>query len=200
MSAGIQIDSNAAEILKGFHRLQPAAQTAVVKRVKGALLVVESKVRTGAGVRWQRGMAGLAGRLTSYSKAADERTMLDAAIGFRKYKGFPYELSQEYGAKASPGKAMAIPVTPKARAAGSPRNFPGGLVLIKDTKNAVLVSRAKKVKSLKDFQAGGEIQYVLVKSIKGRLGFRKTVLDNVSLLSEAIVEGYQDGMREASSL
>jgi hypothetical protein len=85
-------------------------------------------------------------------------------------------------------------LTPQARAAGSPRNFPGVLFLIKGRKDGVLVKSMKGAAGLLT-----EPQYVLRKSIKARLGFRKTVLDNVSLISEAVAAGYEEGMKEVSS-
>lgn len=192
MSDAIQIDSNARELIADLAKQPGAVQRGVVRAVGAELLALRTKVIQGASLKWRRGNAGLAGRITSYSKM-DGDIGFSAAIGFRKTKGFPYELAQETGAKAKPGKAMAIPVTNAARAAGSPRAFPGVLFIPRGTH---VLAKAKVGKK----GTGGvafEVQYVLVKSIPARLGFRKTIAANTDGISGAVVRGWKEGWRAA---
>ena len=189
----LTLTSNAAEVIREFRRLPANIQGGINRRLKGALLVVEDKVRlrnrsTGSdSVAFTGGRSGLSSRLTSYVRGGASLGF-EAAIGFRRTKGFPYELAQEFGAKAKPGKAMAIPLTPEARAAGSPRQFPGVLVIIKRSASAKAVLatvRGEKV----------DAQYALRKSIPPRLGFKKTVMENVGFISEEIVKGAIEGSK-----
>jgi len=190
MADKIQISSNAEQLARTFERLPKRVQTGVSNGLERALLVIESKMRvrcqstSADSVRFSGSRGGLSSRLTSYVKRLPGMG-LDGAIGFRRTRGFPYELAQEFGARAKAGKAMAIPVTDEARAAGSPRNFPGGLVLVKGIHKAVLIKRA----SPGVFRGGLMVQYVLVKSIRARLGFRQTVNDNVDLISNEMTRG-----------
>ena len=77
----------------------------------------------------------------------------------------------------------------------SPRNFPGKLVLAKGSRNAVLMLD----NGLRGFRSGrgvSSIQYVLVKSIPARLGFRKAVLDAMPDISKSISEGWKQGWKD----
>ncbi|MCE5257009.1 MAG: hypothetical protein LLF89_09215, partial [Spirochaetaceae bacterium] len=191
----IQIETNAAEIMQRFHQLPGAVQSGVLKGLKRSLIDLEGQIKRRSGVNFNRGASGLAGRIASYAKPASPFGV-DAAIGFRKTKAFPYELAQEFGAKASPGKAMAIPISSEAKAlsyAGrGPRDFPGGLTLIKGSKNAVLIKDTKLVGGK---MSGGEVQYVLVKSIPARLYFRRNVIAAIPEISRDIVEAEKESWR-----
>jgi len=174
----MEISTNAEYLLRRFDDLPKAVQTGVGAGLKRALLLTEDRVRRNAQLKWRRGGAGLAGRLTS-SVTETAGFGLDGQIGFRKTRGFPYELSQEFGAKAKPGKAMAIPITPQAKRYG-PREFPGKLFIPKG--RHVLAVFRPRLKAI-------EPQYVLVKSIKPRLGFRATVLAALGMISDEIEAG-----------
>lgn len=199
MPDSIQIESNAAEVMEKFHRFPAAVQTGILNGLKRSLIVLEGKVKTSAGVKFRRGSAGLAGRVTSYARKADLMGV-EAAIGFRKTKGFPYELSQEFGAKAAPGKAMAIPISGEAKALSysgqGPRAFPRKLHLVKTGRSVVLMeSGLDAFRSGAGITAGG-LHYVLVKSIPPRLNFRQTVLSNIPQLSEDIVNAERTAWRD----
>jgi len=147
-------------------------------------MLAEDRVRTNTKVKARRGAAGLMGRLTSYARPS-VKWGVDAAIGFRKTRGFPYELSQEYGAKAKPGKAMAIPINREAKAlsgrGGGPRDYPRELVLVKTKDKALLFPAGKR---------GGTLSkpaYVLVKSIQPRLKFRENVTRSLPEISRQVV-------------
>lgn len=165
------------EVLRKFRRLPAAIQEGVIKGLTGALLETEGHVRMRADVKARRGAAGLFGRLTSYVKAPG-LLEIDAAIGFRKAKGFPYELSQEFGAKAKPGKAMAMPLTTEARAVASPRNFPRKLFMLKTVGGKAFLAE-KRARSVK-------IQYLLLKKLSPRLHFRKTVADSMWMIMDRV--------------
>jgi hypothetical protein len=126
------------------------------------------------------------GRLTTYARR-DANFGVDAAIGFRKRSGFPYELSQEFGAKAKPGKAMAIPLTPKAKALSSPRAFPGKLALVKANGKAFLVEQRARSQVF---------QYILVKSIPASLRFMESVKASLPDLSAEVVNGYNEAVEK----
>lgn len=189
MSLKIEISSNAEQLARVFDRLPKKVQAGVSKGLERALLLIESKIRlrcqstSATSVKFRGARSGLSSRLTSYVERIPGMG-LDGAIGFRRTRGFPYELAQEFGARAKPGKAMSIPVTDEARAVESPRNFPGGLVLVKGLHSAVLIQ-----KQARGMFQGMKVQYVLVKSIPARLGFRKTVTENVDLISDEMVDG-----------
>lgn len=190
MADRIEITSNAAQLARVFEKLPARVQIGVSNGLERALLVIETKIRqrcntTSPGsVKFAGARSGLSSRLTSYVERIPGMG-LDGAIGFRRTSGFPYELSQEFGARAKPGKAMSIPVTDEARAVGSPRNFPGKLTLVKGHHSVVLIRKQPRG----TFQAGMGVQYVLVKSIPPRLGFRKTVTENTGLISDEMVTG-----------
>ena len=193
MSDNIKLESNAQDVLKQFTRLPALMQKGVITGVRRALLIVEDKVRmsnraTGAdSVKFSGARSGLSSRLTSYARA-DAVLGFEGAIGFRKTTGFPYELSQEFGAKAKPGKAISIPLTPEARAAGSPRQFPGKLAVVKWGNKAFLMEKVGLLSAW---------QYILVKSIPARMKFRDTVKDQAPMIGRAVVDGAIIGWREA---
>ena len=192
MADQIKLESNAQDILKRFTRLPVLMQKGIVLGVRRTLLIVEDKVRmqnraTGPdSVRFSGARAGLSSRLTSYARASSVLGF-EGAIGFRKTRGFPYELSQEFGAKAKPGKAMAIPVTPEARAVDSPRQFPGELFVRKWGNKALLMQKVGMLTAT---------QYVLVKRIPARMKFRDTVKGQSPMISQAVVDGAIAGWRE----
>ena len=190
-----------------FNRLPKEVQTAVRKTLIGELLITEEFVRSSSQLKYQRGAAGLQGRLTSFVKN-DAVYGLDGAIGYRKTRGFPYELSQEFGAKAKAGGAMAIPITPEARAASNrgmgPREaFPGKMLhfVPRQGKPPLLVltliakgstgRRAPIGAALRNVQFIPE--YVLVKSIPPRLNFMRTVTARIPAIFQAIVDGAEKG-------
>lgn len=182
MDMNIQVKPvNLPEVMDRFKRLPDALKEGIRKGAERGLSALETRVRANTHVKWRSGGSGLSGRLTSFSEIGTDQ-WLRAAIGFRKTKRFPYEMSQEFGAKAKPGKAMAIPLTDKARRVQSPREMKN-LVFIKKGKNPILAE--KKPRSFAP-------QFVLVKSIPARLKFRETIEQNVAMLSEEIVRGAQE--------
>lgn len=186
---GLSITSNAADIIRQFERLPKDMQEGVRTGLTRGLLLAETAVLRETGVKLRRGAAGLAGRLTSVVRVGGPMA-IEGRIGFRKTKGFPYELSQEFGAKAKPGGAMAIPVTSTARRYPSPRDFPKPLVLIKTRafgSGAVLIESGRR---------SSKLQYVFVKSIKPRLGFMKAVRGALPAIEDEIWKGYVEGVRK----
>jgi hypothetical protein len=191
MAEGIQLESNAREIMERFRGLPSVVQLSVLKGIRRWELVTETKVLTGSQVKFSGSRSGLASRLTSYARK-DSIADVDAAIGFRKTAHFPYELSQEFGATAKPGHAMVVPVSPQAKALAArgmgPRAMPGQM----------FIPRGRHVLASFNKGLGGiEVQYILIKSLKPRLGFRKTVLDGVPDLGNEIVEAWKQGWRAA---
>ena len=183
----ITIGSNAKSIMRRLDRMPAAVQGGVVKGLKRGLLLAEDHVRRNSKVKWRRGGGGLSGRLTSYARM-DGRLGADAAIGFRKTSGFPYELSQEFGAKAKPGKAMAIPVTPAARRAKSPRQHPqADKLFVHATMGKAFLMRATK--------RAVHLEYVLVKSIPPRLHFRDSVVKSLPMIGDQIERGWKEGWK-----
>lgn len=179
MSDTIQISTNALDLLRRFERLPKELQTGVKKGLGRGLLLVEDRVRANSRLKSRRGAAGLMGRLTSFVTTYSGTHGVDGVIGFRRNgRGFPYELSQEYGAKAKPGKAMAMPVTAQARRYPSPRQFPRKLFI--PPHMAVLAEPYARGGGIK------AIQYVLLKSIPPRLNFRKTVLASGDVISREV--------------
>lgn len=188
---GIKLETNAADIVRRFRGMPAVVQTAVLSGIRRWELLAETRVRQSAGVKFSGSRSGLDSRLTSYAKK-DDIASVDAAIGFRKTSNFPYELSQEFGATAKPGKAMVVPVSARAKALSArglgPRDMPDKMFIPKG--RHVLVSYNKGL-------GGMEVQYVLIKSLKPRLGFRKTVLGFVPELGKEIVESWRQGWRAA---
>lgn len=167
----MQITTNAADLLKRFEFFPEKVQTNLKAGLGRALIILEGRVRTGTAIKARRGDAGVMGRLTSYT-VAKPGIGLDGVIGFRKIRGFPYEIAQEFGAKAKPGGAMAMPVSGKAKRLAAqgegPRKFPEKLFI--PPHMHVLAEAFKR-------GAGGikTIHYVLLKSIKPRLRFMEIV-------------------------
>lgn len=189
---GIQIDTNAAQILRQMEGYTERARTAIRQSVARQLILEKQAFLATTGVTFRRGARGLQGRVATFATSLPG-IGFDAGIGFRKTSGFPYELAQEFGAKAKPGRAMSIPVTPKARKAGSPRNMKAKLFVPHGTH--VLAEST----GLKGFRKTGStfiVHYVLVKSIKARLGFRSSLSGAGERISGAI----RDGLKEASWL
>jgi hypothetical protein len=175
--ASFEITSNTRKIVARFAALPQRAQRAVAGRLRSALLVVESRVLRGADLKWRRGGAGLAGRLASFVRLGGPRG-IDAEIGFRRTSGFPYELAQEFGARARPGGAMSIPVTAEARSAGGASRFGGAL--FRPAGTHVLAERVGRQL---------QVHYVLVKSIPPSLHFRRSVERSMPLIEDAILGG-----------
>ncbi len=188
MADGIQISVETGKVIAALRAAPPKVQAEVVAGIGRALLLMESRVRTATGVRWRRGAAGLSGRLTSYARR-DAVFGADGAIGFRKTRAFPYELAQEYGAKARPGGAMAVPISGEARALSdrgqSARDFPRKLGLLRRGGRALLM----------ESPAPGMVEphYVLLKSLRPRLKFRETIAANTSLIDREVGEAWRKG-------
>lgn len=186
MAGGLILDSNAAEIIAKFRKLPAAIQSGIVRSLGRTLILMRQDVRTNAQVKFTGGRSGLITRLTSYAKA--QGNSLDAAIGFRKTKGFPYELSQEFGATAKAGKAMVVPISPLAKSASQrgigPRQLGIKLFIPQGSR---FLAEAKKNMST--------IHYVLIKGLKPRLNFMKTVTERMGRISEAVVQGYAEGAK-----
>jgi hypothetical protein len=193
------IDTNAAKLVRRFAKLPAAMRAGIVKSVGAELLTIEGDVTRNAELKWRRGGAGLQGRLTSYSRA-HSTLGLDAAIGFRKRRGFPYELAQELGAQARKGGAMAVPISPIARRLAdrgiSARH--SGLDLFRPKGTNILASNLKH--GGRDSQGKYisrsrtdlfEPHYALVKSIRPRLGFIRTVTQRLADIGKAILRGAQ---------
>jgi hypothetical protein len=203
MADGIQLETKAQALIQRFEKLPGAERAAVVRGLKRGLLVTEDVVRQGSGVKFRRGSGGLAGRLTSYARP-HSLWGVDGAIGFRKTRGFPYELSQETGAKAKPGKAMAIPVSAIAKRASErgmgPREaFPGkALTLIKGARGAFLfetkLARSSRAQGLRT----SILHYVLVKSIPARLGFKRSVIAALPMISDEVEAEWTKAVGEAT--
>lgn len=192
----LALETNAQEIVQRFDRLPPAVQKGVLNGIKRALLVAETKFRTGAGVKLSGARSGLSSRLTSYARK-DSEAEVDAAIGFRKTSHFPYELAQEFGAKAKAGGAMTIPISDLARnlsrrGIGAREGFAEGkLRIIKTSRGAYLAET--KVGRRVAFGAAIVWHYKLVKSIPARLGFRQAMIAEIPAIGEQIVAGANEG-------
>jgi len=183
---GISLSSNADRILRKLERAPKHIQEGVVRGCAMGLIELETEVRTKTWIKPRRGAAGLMGRLTSYAQLRFGQ--LDAAIGFRRTTGFPYELAQEFGAQAKKGRAMSIPVTAAARRAGSPRDFPQQLIRLPGTR--VLVAKTgKRTERL-------VTHYVLTTAIKPRLRFRANVTAGIPHLSLRIEQGAKQKLKD----
>lgn len=191
----IRISSNAAELLGRFDRLPKRIQGGIARGLRRGLLLAESaflrrhQATTGGSVKLSGARSGLGSRLTSLVARGSDMS-LEGAIGFRRTRGFPYELSQEFGAKAKSGKAMAIPLTPEARIVGSPRNFATPLRIQKINGKVFLVMDRPK--------ASFVIEYILKKSIPPRLNFRDTIIRQVPSISDEITKGATEGSSNGS--
>jgi hypothetical protein len=205
MSDRLYITSNAANILRAFDALPKNLQTGVSKGLRRALLLLEDIVKRRADVKFAGARSGLVSRLTSYVETGGALA-IDGVIGFRKTAHFPYELSQEYGAQAKPGKSMVIPVSPEAKALAArglgPKDMAGVKLFIPKGKHVLVaeVQRARlgrsstgRYTSERVTTASVEVQYILIKSLRPRLHFRENVMDNLDVVSRE-VEG---GMKEA---
>ena len=183
--------------MRRFERLPKTIQAAVKASLERELIVLEGKVVASAKLRWRHGSAGLAGRVAS-KVTVEHGFGLDGVIGFRKTRGFPYELAQEFGAKPKKGKALAIPVTAEARRSGGPRNMEG-LFIPGAGREAVGKYSGRTVGVLAREAARGKIRvhWVLVKSIPPRLNFRKTVMNHIPAISTAIERGGKGGLGNA---
>ena len=192
MAAPVQIearfDEQTMRVLRRFRRLPERAQVAMQKSLGRELILTEEAVKSKADIRFRRGARGLAGRLTSFARTTSGGD-LDGAIGFRKTRGFPYELSQEFGAKARPGGAMAVPITPMARRAASPRTHPHADKLF-------AIQGMKKLLLVRETNTAIHVEYVLVKSLPPRLHFRRTIGGRVRRLGDAVWGGWKSAMTE----
>jgi hypothetical protein len=124
---------------------------------------------------------------------------VDAAIGFRKTKHFPYELSQEFGAKAAPGKALPVPIGDEAKAAAAkglgPREAFGSQLRVARIGGKAYLVRNMVLTSA-NLGKTNYFQYVLVKSIKARMRFREVTRKNTARISNAILAGFNAGWKE----
>jgi hypothetical protein len=184
---GIQIDTNVREVMAKFHRLPGSMQQAVKRGIGRGLILMQERIKTSTGVKWRRDNSGLKGRLTSHVETTGKFGVLDVdgVIGFRKSKNFPYELAQEFGAKAKPGKAMVVPVSDVAKQLSQrgkgPRDFPGKLFIPKGHHVLMAAGGGKNSPLL-------VTHYILIKSIAPRLKFRETVLASGDLISKEVSE------------
>lgn len=196
MEGAVEISMDAAEAIRKIRSAPPAVVAAFLGGLRSSLLLVEDDVRRGSALKWRRGSAGLAGRLTSYAKM-DGLGDVDAAIGFRKRRGFPYELAQEFGAKAKAGGAIAIPLSAMAKRASEqgrgPRELGVPLRVAKINGKAFLVanlSRAGRAAGVRVM-----IHYIFVKAIKPRLGFMAAMRRSIPKLSNDVVDAARRAWR-----
>ena len=191
----IEFDADAQRVLRAFRGLAPHIQQGIVKGATRGLLLLETRVRMGAGLKWRRGGAGLSGRLTSW--AAQRGDEIDGAIGFRKTRQFPYELAQEFGAKGP----MTIPISGQAKAASArgigPRGIGIDLALVKRSGKPPLLVESRD--SQRGWYKGMKtvVHYVIVSGLKPRLKFRQNVRAGMPTLSGEIVSGFRDGVNAA---
>jgi len=192
MADQIKFDTNARRILARFDSYPKAMQTAIQNGLARGLLLVEDQVKRRADVRFSGSRQGLASRLTSYTKVAGSAAAIDGIIGFRRTRGFPYELAQEFGAKAKPGGAMAIPITPEAKHLSqlgkSAKDFPRKLFIpgSKGDPTGVLAESVGANRMV--------VHYVLVKSIPPRLHFRENVTDNLDIVADHVNAAVGDAL------
>jgi hypothetical protein len=186
MAEQIQLSTNAAKVLQTWRKLPASVQSGIAKSLGRRLLMLRDEVRTNADLTMTGARSGLASRITSFSRSAGKMG-LDAAIGFRRTSGFPYELSQEFGARAKPGKAIAVPVSKEAKASGGPLNMTD-LSLVKVGSRALL-ARASGSKL--------DVHWVLVKRLRPRLNFRRTVTSAIPSISDAVERGAKEGWAKA---
>jgi hypothetical protein len=190
----LQISSNAEELIAKYRRLPVVVRGCIRRGLAGALLRTEDYVRRGTRVTWRRGAGGLSGRLSSFAREGG-RYGIDAAIGFRKTAGFPYELAQEFGAKAKPGKAMVIPLTPEAKRSSGPRSMQG-LFVLRTVGGTAFLARSQGKRKAKLV-----MHWLLVKRIPtmGKappLEFRKMVRENVPEIEKGIIGGAREGLAQ----
>jgi len=188
MADGIQILSNAAAIARRFEDLPSKVQSAGRKGFARGLLLLEEEVKRRADLRFSGSRSGLASRLTSLVEVGSGAIAIDGQIGFRRTRGFPYELAQEYGAQARSGGAMAIPISKEAKRLGeqgvSAKDFPRTIFR---PGNSHVLAEAKARGSI-------TVHYVLVKSIRPRLHFRDTVEDNLGMVADHFVRAVQEAL------
>ena len=198
MAAEIQLTIDAEQVLRRLAGAPAAVQAAVRRRVAGGMLELRGEVLRGSQVKFRRGASGLAGRLTS-QVTGEGPFAITAAIGFRKTSLFPYELAQEFGARAHRSGAMTIPLSPEANGASN-----RGVGAREAFGNRLFILRANGKAFLAEALAGGRMggklvfHYLLTKSIEGRLNFRQTIRSRApQLLSRAIISGYVEGVSRA---
>jgi len=190
MSDDFTIESNANTVLAAWSTYPKKVQQAALRGLTRGLILAEQAVRTGAQLRFTGSRAGLLSRLTSYC-ATTPRGGLYGVIGFRRTRGFPYELAQEFGAKAKGGGAMAIPVSREAKLlgqrGGSARDFPGTLFRPKGTNVLAQSGRHRWANQYGKGNSEFMVHYVLVKSISPRLHFRDSVAGAVPTIADQIL-------------
>ena len=187
----IDIVSNATDLARRYRDLPERVRTGVQKGLKRGLLLLEDDVRANADLRFTGGRSGLLSRLVSFTELGPGAVGISGVIGFRKTRNFPYEMSQEFGAKAKPGGAMAIPVSDEARALSqrgvSARDFPRHLFI----PGAAAAAEASLSKSAVLAETQGNtlfVHYVLVKSIPPRLHFRDTIAKGTRMVAEEVMK------------
>lgn len=196
MSDSIEIVSNATDILRRIEGMPERLQGAVKRGFARGLLLIEDAWKRDTAVRLTGGRSGLASRLTSFVRDEQGGRSVAGYIGFRKTKGFPYEMAQETGAKARPGHAMAIPISKEARALSergvSAKDFPRPLV--RPGKSRILVEwryRGARRGAGAGTLSHAVMHYVLVKSIPARLRFRESVTRNVPIAASEVVHEWR---------
>ena len=179
MQFSFKLNPESQRFLSKFKRLPNDLQTAIATGLERGLLLTEDIIRLNSGVKFRRGGAGLSGRLTSY--VSRKNGGIVAGVGFRKTKVFPYELSQEFGAKAKGGGAMAIPISGEAKAASNrgqgPRSFGDRLAMIKSGGRIWLIESTNRVT---------KFHWLLVKSIPPRLKFRENAEKGIPLIDREV--------------
>jgi hypothetical protein len=191
----LRLETNAQEIIQRFERLPGAVQTGVLRGLRGALLVAETNFKLKPGVKLSGGRSGLASRLTSYARK-DDIDMIDAAIGFRKTKHFPYELSQEFGATAKPGGAMTVPISDVAkklsmRGIGPRDGFAQGKLRVIRTSKGAFLAETKTGRRVA-FGAALVWHYKLIKRLPARMKFREVMGASIPMISERITVGARE--------
>jgi len=183
MADTFTIGSNAAQLLRRYNRLPGDVQRGIARGMKRGLLLAEDHVRRNTKIRARHGMAGLMGRLTSDVEIGGPLG-IDGVIGFRKTRGFPYELAQEYGARARPGGAMTMPLTAEARRAGSPRAMAGLFVL----KGQPYLAEKTGPRTITR-------HWRFLKKIEPRLFFRQSVRESLPRIGQEIVKDAEKATR-----
>jgi hypothetical protein len=160
---------------------------------------VEDDVRSNAELKFTGGRSGMLSRLTSFVELGPGVIGISGVIGFRRTRNFPYELSQEYGAQAKAGGAMAIPVSDEARSLSergiSAKDFPRALFI----PGASSIEEAQLARGGVLAESTGRgtlmVHYVLVKRIRPRLHFRDTLIKSQDMVAREVLKeaGFLDG-------
>ena len=121
-------------------------------------------------------------------RAGEHHDDQESAVYHQAERG---ELSQEFGAKAKAGGAMAIPVSPAARKAGAPGNMNVELFIPAGT-HVLAEQRKNQLEAFRKGKGAFEVHYVLVKSIPPRLNFRESVTSGLSIVFAEVLNAAKD--------